>query len=101
MDDMVRDMRNRFFVALVLAAGIPLWSPMGRETLGFTAHAPLDLRDDVFALILSLPVEFYSAWIYFDGAWAALRNPHIGHDGPRRGGSRCRVALSGGMTHLR
>ncbi|HET9021686.1 MAG TPA: heavy-metal-associated domain-containing protein, partial [Ornithinibacter sp.] len=28
MDDMVRDMRNRFLVALVLTAGIVLWSPM-------------------------------------------------------------------------
>ena len=74
MDDMVRDMRNRFLVALVLTAGITLWSPMGRDMLGFTAATPFGLRDDVFALILSLPVVFYSAWIFFDGAWRALRN---------------------------
>jgi Cu2+-exporting ATPase len=41
MDDMTRDMRNRFLVAALL--------------------------------ILSLPVIFYSAWIFFDGAWRALR----------------------------
>jgi Cu2+-exporting ATPase len=74
MDDMVRDMRNRFLVALVLTAGITLWSPMGRDMLGFTAPTPFGLRDDVFALLLSLPVVFYSAWIFFDGAWRALRN---------------------------
>lgn len=74
MDDMVRDMRNRFLAALVLTAGISLWSPMGRDMLGFTAPTPFGLRDDVFALILSLPVVFYSAWIFFDGAWRALRN---------------------------
>ncbi len=74
MDDMVRDMRNRFIVALVLTAGITLWSPMGRDMLGFTAPTPFGLRDDVFALLLSLPVVFYSAWIFFDGAWRALRN---------------------------
>jgi Cu2+-exporting ATPase len=74
MEDMVRDMRNRFLVALVLTAGITLWSPMGRDMLGFTAPTPFGLRDDVFALLLSLPVVFYSAWIFFDGAWRALRN---------------------------
>ena len=74
MDDMVRDMRNRFVVAAVLSVGITLWSPMGRNMLGFSAPAPFGLRDDVFGLLLSLPVVFYSAWIFFDGAYRALRN---------------------------
>ncbi|WP_018604103.1 cation-translocating P-type ATPase [Mycobacterium sp. 155] len=73
MDDMVRDMRNRFLVALVLSIPIMLWSPMGRDMLGFTVPAPFGLRDDVFTFLLSLPVVFYSAWIFFDGAWRALR----------------------------
>ncbi|EHR59188.1 LOW QUALITY PROTEIN: copper/silver-translocating P-type ATPase [Saccharomonospora cyanea NA-134] len=73
MDAMVRDMRNRFLVAAVLSVPIVLWSPIGREVLGFTAPAPLGLRDDVFSLLLSLPVVFYSAWIFFDGAYRALR----------------------------
>lgn len=73
MDDMVRDMRNRFVVALVLSIPIMLWSPMGRDMLGFTVPAPFGLRDDVFTFLLSLPVVFYSAWIFFDGAWRALR----------------------------
>jgi len=73
MADMVRDMRNRFLVAAVLSVPILLWSPIGREVLGFTAAAPFGLRDDVFSLLLSLPVVFYSAWIFFDGAWRALR----------------------------
>src|SRR4029453_17887631 len=34
---------------------------------------PFGLRDDVSSLILSLPVVFYSAWIFFDGAYRALR----------------------------
>ena len=41
--------------------------------LGFTAPTPFGLRDDVLALILSLPVVFYSAWIFFDGAYRALK----------------------------
>jgi P-type Cu2+ transporter len=74
MDDMVRDMRRRFVVAAVLTVGITLWSPMGRDMLGFTAPAPFGLRDDIVSLLLSLPVVFYSAWIFFDGAYRALRN---------------------------
>ncbi len=73
MAAMARDMRNRFLVAAVLSVPILLWSPIGREVLGFDAAAPFGLRDDVFSLLLSLPVVFYSAWIFFDGAWRALR----------------------------
>ena len=73
MADMVRDMRNRFLVAVLLAVPISLYSPMGRDMLGFDAAAPFGMRDDIFSLILSLPVIFYSAWIFFDGAWRALR----------------------------
>jgi Cu2+-exporting ATPase len=73
MADMVRDMRNRLLVAAVLSVPILLWSPIGRDVLGFGVPAPFGLRDDVVGLLLSLPVIFYSAWIFFDGAWRALR----------------------------
>jgi Cu2+-exporting ATPase len=73
MEAMVADMRNRFLVAAVLSVPILLWSPIGRDVLGFTAAAPFGLRDDVWLLLLSLPVIFYSAWIFFDGAVRALR----------------------------
>jgi Cu2+-exporting ATPase len=74
MASMVRDMRNRFLVALILSVPILLWSQIGRKVLGFEVPAPFGLRDDVFQLILSLPVIFYSAWIFFDGAVRALRH---------------------------
>jgi Cu2+-exporting ATPase len=73
MQAMVRDMRNRFAVAALLSVPILLWSPVGRSVLGFTAAAPFGLRDDVWLLLLSLPVISYSAWIFFDGAARALR----------------------------
>ena len=73
MEAMVRDMRNRFLVAAVLSIPILLWSPIGRDVLGFDLAAPFGLRDDVLALILSLPVIFYAGWIFFDGAVRALR----------------------------
>ena len=73
MAEMVADMRNRFLVAAVLSVPVLLWSPIGRDVLGFDTAAPFGLRDDVFSLVLSLPVVFYSAWIFFDGAWRALK----------------------------
>ncbi|MEB0286947.1 copper-translocating P-type ATPase [Cryobacterium sp. 10I1] len=73
MSSMIRDMRNRFLVAAILSVPITLISPIGREVIGFTFQAPFGLRDDIAALILSLPVIFYSAWIFFDGAYRALR----------------------------
>ncbi len=47
MDAMVRDMRNRFLVAAIFSVPILLWSPIGRNVLGFTVAAPFGLRDDV------------------------------------------------------
>jgi Cu2+-exporting ATPase len=73
MADMVRDMRNRFLVAALLSVPILLYSPIGRDVLGFEVAAPFGLRDDVLSLLLSLPVVFFSAWIFFDGAVRALR----------------------------
>lgn len=73
MQSMIKDMRNRFVVAAVLSLIIVFWSPIGRDVIGFMAPAPFGLRDDIFMLILSLPVVFYSAWIFFDGAFRALR----------------------------
>ncbi len=72
MDSMVEDMRNRFLVAAVLSVPILLWSAIGRQVLHFGVPAPLGMRDDVFQLILSLPVIGYSGWIFFDGAVRAV-----------------------------
>jgi len=73
MAAMVTDMRRRFILAAVLAVPILLWSAIGRDVVGFSVAAPFGLRDDVFQLILSLPVVGWSAWIFFDGAFRALR----------------------------
>ena len=73
MAAMVRDMRNRFAVAALLSIPIVLWSHIGRDVMGFTTPAPFGLRDDVFQMLLSIPVVFYSGWIFFAGAGTALR----------------------------
>ncbi len=73
MAAMVADMRNRFLVAALFSVPILLWSPIGRDVLGFSVGTPFGLRDDVWSLLLSLPVILYSCWIFFDGAVRALR----------------------------
>jgi Cu2+-exporting ATPase len=50
-----------------------LWSPIGSDVFGFDVAAPFGMREDVFALILSLPVILYSCAIFFTGAVSALR----------------------------
>ncbi|MEU6726539.1 heavy metal translocating P-type ATPase [Nonomuraea wenchangensis] len=73
MASMVADMRNRFLVAALFSLPIVLWSPIGAEVFGLRLPVPFGLRQDVWALLLSLPVIFYSCWIFFDGAVRALR----------------------------
>ncbi|WP_112273717.1 heavy metal translocating P-type ATPase [Lentzea terrae] len=73
MAAMVADMRNRFLVALLFSIPILLWSPIGTEVFGLHLPTPFGIRADVWSLLLSLPVIFYSCWIFFDGAWRALR----------------------------
>src|SRR5207302_6651760 len=48
-------------------------SSIGRTVFHFTVPAPFSLRDDLFQLLLSLPVVFYSGRVFFEGAVGALR----------------------------
>ncbi|GAA0988837.1 heavy metal translocating P-type ATPase [Acrocarpospora macrocephala] len=73
MAAMVADMRNRFLVAALFSIPIVMWSPIGTDVLGLDVPVPFGLRQDVWALLLSLPVILYSCWIFFDGAVRALR----------------------------
>jgi P-type Cu2+ transporter len=73
MASMVTDMRNRFLVALVFAVLIAVWSPLGDSLFGSTPPTPFGMRNELWELLLSLPVIFYSSTIFFTGAWKALR----------------------------
>ncbi len=73
MAAMERDMRNRFLVAVAFALPIAVWSPMGESLFGSVPATPFGLRVEVWQLLLSLPVIFYSSAIFFTGAWQALR----------------------------
>ena len=73
MAAMVRDMRNRFLVALVFAVPIAVWSELGDRIFGGVPATPFGMRVEVWELLLSLPVILYACQIFFVGAWHALR----------------------------
>jgi Cu2+-exporting ATPase len=73
MTAMVRDMRNRFLVALVFTVPIVLWSEVGTKLLGDEVPTPFGIDREVWLLLLSLPVVLYASSIFFTGAVAALR----------------------------
>jgi len=74
MDAMVRDMRNRFLVALVFTIPIILWSSVGTNLLGSAVATPFGIDREVWQFLLSLPIVFYASTIFFTGAVSALRN---------------------------
>ncbi len=73
MESMIADMRIRFFVSILFGIPVTLYSTLGRDVLNFTANAPFGLRDDVFQLIMSLPVVLWASGIFFGGALSALK----------------------------
>jgi len=73
MAAMVRDMRNRFLVALAFTVPIVLWSEVGTKLLGDEVPTPFGLDREVWLLLLSLPVVLYASSIFFTGAVVALR----------------------------
>ncbi len=74
MADMVRDMRNRFWLTVLLAIPVFLYSPMAPEMLGIRLPVPFGLRAEVLLFLLSTPAVLWGGQIFFVGAWRALRN---------------------------
>lgn len=72
MADMVRDMRNRFWVALLFTIPIFIYSPMGGM---FTPPAPpFGLRLDLWLFFLGSAAVLWPSWPFFVAAWRALKN---------------------------
>ncbi|MBB6182525.1 heavy metal translocating P-type ATPase [Pseudorhizobium flavum] len=72
MQAMVRDIRNRFWIALAFTVPIFIYSPMGGM---FTPPAPpfgLDL--ELWLFFLGSAAVLYPSWPFFIAAWRALRN---------------------------
>ena len=72
MDAMVRDMRNRFLVALAFAIPVFLYSPMG-AMLG-PLPVPFGLPRNVFLFVVATAAILYPGWPFFVAAWRAARN---------------------------
>jgi Cu2+-exporting ATPase len=73
MDAMVRDMRNRFLVAVAFTIPVVVWSGVGTNLLGSAVATPFGLDRNVWLLLLSLPIVLYSSSIFFTGALTALK----------------------------
>ena len=71
MQEMVRDMRNRFWVALLFPIPIFIYSPMGGM---FTPPAPpFGLRLDLWLFFLGSAAIVWPSWPFFVAAWRALK----------------------------
>jgi Cu2+-exporting ATPase len=72
MQDMVRDMRNRFIVALVFAIPVFLYSPMGKMFGEFPTPFGIDRK--LFLFLTATAAIAYPGWPFFVAAWRAAKN---------------------------
>jgi len=72
MQDMVRDMRNRFWISLAFTVPIFLFSPMGLEAIRVPTPFGLDLNLVLF--VLATAAILYPVWPFVIAAIRALRN---------------------------
>ncbi len=69
---MERDMRGKFFIALLLTIPTVLYSPLGMSFLGIMLPT-FGLDINWIMLVLSTPVVFYCGWMFLRGAYHSLR----------------------------
>ena len=74
IEGMVSDMRNRLIVTLVLTIGIYLYAPMFVKLTGLVLPIPFGLSKDVLMFLLATPAVFYGGWVFYVGAWRALKH---------------------------
>jgi P-type Cu2+ transporter len=74
MEEMVKDMRRRFIVALLLAIPVFIYSPLFTQVFKIQAPLPLGISNEVISFILTTPAVLYGGWVFYIGAWRALRN---------------------------
>ena len=69
---MVRDMRNRFLVALLFAIPVFLYSPMGEMFGDFPAPFGMDRK--LFLFAAATGAIAYPGWPFLVAAWRSARN---------------------------
>jgi Cu2+-exporting ATPase len=74
MDAMVRDMWRRFYVSLALAIPVFVYSPLFTQFFGIQAPLPPGASNEVLSFLLATPAVLYGGWVFYVGAWRALRN---------------------------
>jgi Cu2+-exporting ATPase len=72
MQVMVRDMRNRFWIALFFSLPIFLFSPMGMDFIRISP--PFGLRLDLVLFVLASAAILYPVWPFVVAAYRALRS---------------------------
>ena len=72
MQAMARDMRNRFFVALVFAIPVFLYASMGMESLKL--EPPFGIERNIFLFVLASGAIIYPGWPFYVAAFRAIRN---------------------------
>ena len=72
MQSMVRDMRNRFWVALAFSLPIFALSPMGMDFIKITP--PFGLRLDLVLFVLASAAILYPVWPFVVAAYRAIRS---------------------------
>ncbi|MDO9259995.1 MAG: heavy metal translocating P-type ATPase, partial [Polaromonas sp.] len=72
MEDMAKDMRNRFLVALLFAIPVFLYSPMGQMFGDFATPFGIDRK--LFLFVVATGAIAYPGWPFFIAAWRAARN---------------------------
>ncbi|MFG1377245.1 heavy metal translocating P-type ATPase [Xanthobacter sp. VTT E-85241] len=72
MQGMVRDMRNRFWVALIFSVPIFLLQPMGMDFLRI--DPPFGLDREILLFVLASAAILYPSWPFVVAAIRALRN---------------------------
>jgi Cu2+-exporting ATPase len=67
---MERDMRNRFFVALLLTIPVILYSPVAESLFDLDLPGP----NNWIMLLLTTPIVLWAGWIFIGGAYYSLKH---------------------------
>lgn len=74
MEDMERDIRNRFLLTFALAIPVFVYSPLFTDVFNIRLPVPFGLPHNIFLFLLATPAVLWGGQIFFVGAYRALKN---------------------------